>query len=87
MGKCKVATIVTIILLVLGFVPTYIFIMLNVKNEYRTLVGWLIPLIYIFICIAVNTIIIFLPTTEQREKQLVEELEELGYTVTKDKEE
>ena len=87
MSKCKVATIVTIILLVLGFAPVYTFIMLNVKDEYRTLLGWLIPLIYIFICIVVNTMILLLPTKEEIEKQLVNELEELGYTVIKDKEE
>lgn len=67
MGKCKIATILTIVLLVLGFMPTYTFLMLSVKEEYRTLVGWLIPLIYVFICIVINTMIIFLPTTEQRE--------------------
>ena len=85
MSKCKVATIVTIILLVLGFAPVYTFIMLNVKDEYKTLLGWLIPLTYIFICIVVNTMILLLPTKEEIEKQLVNELEELGYTVIKDK--
>ena len=85
MSKCKVATIVTIILLVLGFAPVYTFIMLNVKDEYRNLLCWLIPLIYIFICIVVNTMILLLPTKEEIEKQLVNELEELGYTVIKDK--
>ena len=87
MSKCKVATIVTIVLLVLGFAPVYTFIMLNVKDEYRNLLCWLIPLIYIFICIVVNTMILLLPTKEEIEKQLVNELEELGYTVIKDKSE
>lgn len=86
MDKSKIATIVTVILLVLGFIPVYTLIMLNVNDEYRTLLGWLIPLIYSSICIVVNIMIIFSPTSEEREKQLVDELEELGYTVTKDKE-